>query len=71
MAKKVYTRAFPVPENSDEPGMSLRDYFAGQVLAGLSVSRVSVLGDEWDVSLIANQCYEVANAMIAARMVQQ
>lgn len=46
-------------------GMSLRDYFAGQALAGLIADR------EWydteTASTIAMRAYELADAMLAAR----
>ncbi|QLB38260.1 hypothetical protein phiGT1_48 [Sulfitobacter phage phiGT1] len=43
-------------------GMSLRDYFAGQVLAGMD--EVS------DASRMAEWAYRIADAMIAAREVK-
>lgn len=44
-------------------GMSLRDYFAGQALAGLSSREVYESG----VSTVAADCYLLADALIAAR----
>ena len=46
--------------------MSLRDYFAGQVLVG------ETSDDSWDNTpnapkLIAEYCYKLADAMLAAR----
>jgi hypothetical protein len=41
------------------PGMSLRDWFAGQVLA-------SPIDDDADADL-ARRCYAIADAMLAAR----
>ncbi|MDH0869715.1 hypothetical protein [Agrobacterium pusense] len=75
--------AFPVPEEnrlSDgtycNEGMSLRDYFAGQALAGIYASRDlqhAILHDqgkagsgEFDTCM-AKQAYSQADAMIAAR----
>lgn len=69
-------QAFPT-EGGDQsglypdPGMSLRDYFAGQVIVGL----MSYQGDEtsgnWHNNSssqgVATRCYELADAMIAAR----
>lgn len=51
------------------PGMSLRDWFAGQALAGGTV----FFGDDWadrsvwDSELIAKQAYMIADAMLAER----
>ena len=56
--------AFPVKwlNGSIDEGMSLRDYFAGQVLAGN-------LGNPWASNSddIAVRCYQIADAMLAAR----
>ena len=48
--------------------MTLRDYFAGQALAGLCV-RAADDGQrtEWRFQLIANVALKVADAMLAAR----
>lgn len=45
-----------------DPGMSLRDWFAGQVAAGSSVSL-----DIADQEKFAAYCYAVADAMLAER----
>ena len=68
--------AFPVPEEnrlSDgtycNEGMSLRDWFAGQALAGITASLcsdVSYGGRVW-FSQTAQDAYKLADAMIAAR----
>ena len=42
------------------PGMTLRDYFAGQALAG-------PCADGWQIESVVKCCYEIADAMIAAR----
>jgi hypothetical protein len=47
---------------SSEPGMSLRDWFAGQALAGMLAEQ------RWVDSCIAAQwAFEYADAMLAAR----
>ena len=46
----------------DVPGMSLRDYFAGQALAGLLTEDGDAPPEEW-----AMAAYRLADAMIAAR----
>lgn len=43
------------------PGMSLRDYFAGQALAAILVN------GEYDFDDAASDAYRYANAMLAAR----
>ncbi len=45
-----------------EQGMTLRDYFAGQALAGRNVQRTYKTWED-----MAADCYEIADAMLAAR----
>jgi hypothetical protein len=52
----------------DGKGMSVRDYFAGQALIGVIVAR-SAAGLDILQESIAEECFELADAMIAARMV--
>lgn len=81
--------AFPQPETKNgntvadehgQGGMSLRDYFAGQALAGLVASdKASRIADDWErrgkpkpapevVDAAIAQCaYIYADAMLAAR----
>lgn len=64
--------AFPLAASTGDPrdgvyctsGMSLRDYFAGQALAGL-IASTATDGDDWDT--IAAKAYDSAYAMIAAK----
>lgn len=63
--------AFPCEGGSDsnlypDPGMSMRDYFAGQALAGMLANPERV-GSEAKFSGWAAQAYFFADAMIAAR----
>ncbi|MBX5089386.1 hypothetical protein [Rhizobium lentis] len=60
--------AFPCEGGSDsnlypDPGMSLRDWFAGQVLSGFMSAKPMHFNPDDD----AAYCYRVADAMIAAR----
>jgi hypothetical protein len=58
--------AFPVTSwatTADSKGMSLRDWFAGQVMAGIWANP-SIAGDYEKVS---RQAYEQADAMMQAR----
>jgi hypothetical protein len=67
------TQAFPSTETNwyDEkqtgeiyhPGMSLRDYFAGQVLSG--ISNESLAKHSWEH--VAKWAYAMADAMLKAR----
>jgi hypothetical protein len=67
-------QAFPVPAGnwsggeswSSDNGMTLRDYFAGQAIAG-SIARVA--GPEWEkaAGVVATHAYLIADAMLAAR----
>lgn len=54
-------QAFP---SETSLGMTMRDWFAGQVLAG-AVSRQDVSAN--DAEFIAKWSYEIADAMLAAR----
>ncbi len=73
--------AFPIP-NDDRPGsyeahpgMTLRDWFAGQALASVASDDAlfrefqhdDSYGDAEYGRFIADHCYSIADAMIAAR----
>lgn len=71
MSKNTGGPAFPLqavgPQGepySPEVGMTLRDYFAGQALAGLLAHPQGPAG-EWERS--AKDAYNAADAMITAR----
>lgn len=57
--------AFPTRYHEDMHGMTLRDWFAGQALAGL-VTDYSTK----EAKLLARHCYEYADAMLEAREVK-
>jgi len=58
--------AFPLESDyGSQSGMTLRDYFAGQVIGGLL--ECSSLRSSSDHSLAAEVAYRVADAMIAER----
>ena len=57
--------AFPRPMVAAAPGMTLRDWFAGQALAGM-VKNYSIK----EAKLLARHCYEHADAMLEAREVK-
>jgi hypothetical protein len=63
--------AFPLPEyrefsrSESAEGMTLRDYFAGQVLAGFA-SQYGFVSTETREAL-AIRCYQVADAMLIQR----
>lgn len=64
--------AFPVPDCGayQYPGMSLRDYFAGQALAGLILKapvEVTVENETDLVRMVVRGAYNYADAMLAAR----
>ncbi|MBU6183521.1 MAG: hypothetical protein KGR46_12015 [Verrucomicrobia bacterium] len=51
-------------------GMSLRDWFAGQALVSLSRKDFHLFGaggDELNAEIAAQNCYEIADAMLAER----
>lgn len=58
----------PTFDHVQHSGMSLRDYFAGQALAGSSAAATGVGNMPDDVlRQWAETCYRVADAMISAR----
>ena len=64
--------AFPVgyhPEgnSADQPGMSLRDWFAGQALQGMMANPILLSADGEFRETNFAMCYQCADAMIAAR----
>lgn len=61
--------AFPWGEHGDRlGGMSLRDWFAGQILAGAMVHSAGMEDAPDDVLCRLSKCvYRVADAMLAAR----
>jgi len=65
--------AFPCNDINEDltfpRGMSLRDWFAGMALQGFISSYPR--GDSAAADLIAPDCYEMANAMLAARKESQ
>ena len=52
------------PTHGGDPGMSLRDYFAGQALAGLVMNKRHIAFHPTDD---AKWVYELADAMLEAR----
>ena len=63
--------AFPLPMGTDTvsgtEGMTLRDYFAGQAIVGLSA--LSAHPQSPSIDGQAKMAYEIADAMIKARNV--
>ena len=55
--------AFPYEWESSK-GMSLRDYFAGQVVAGLLANSSY---EDYDPGTVAHSAYDMAEAMLAER----
>lgn len=73
MAKSDGGPAFPEPigdtsgrQYAPALGMSLRDYFAAQALPAVISARVAA-GDDILQESIAEECYELADAMLEAR----
>ncbi len=61
--------AFPHAGQEDlQPGMSLRDWFAGKAMAGLLMADLKVAGEDGAVArLVARAAYCLADAMLAKR----
>ena len=49
------------------PGMTLRDYFAGQALAGMLGNATTTEHPGYDREGLSGECYHIAAAMLAAR----
>ena len=65
--------AFPHPGHYSS-GMSLRDWFAGQAIAGLLVGRAGMLGNDFSAyakgycnGALADRAYALVDAMLAER----
>ncbi|WP_411959400.1 hypothetical protein ACK56M_09935 [Pseudomonas sp. s4] len=68
MSKPTGGPAFPVPglqHDDDFNGMNLRDYFAAKALQGLCADPNTANAKRED---IVAECYELADAMLAARV---
>lgn len=52
--------------HDSQEGMSLRDYFAGQILVGFLAGRKEPVGGEYK-DTVAATCYKWADAMLKAR----
>jgi hypothetical protein len=61
--------AFPNPAPLDDryPGMTLRDYFAGQALAALAPLGATGEVDDYGPRNVASDAYGYADAMLKAR----
>ena len=68
MIERTHEPAFPQhPETmrwADQQGMSLRDYFAAQVLCGMCSVTTVKFGSLSDAAI---GCYKMADAMLEAR----
>jgi hypothetical protein len=58
--------AFPVSPGNSDHGMSLRDYFAAAALAGLLHDGLEAYKPP-AAALLAEEAYEIADALLAAR----
>ena len=60
-----HSTGFDLPPQRHHPGMTLRDYFAGQALTG--ILDITPLRDMSDFDMVARRSYNMADAMIAER----
>ncbi len=72
MTDKINTGgpAYPVPIDHWEPGMTLRDYFAGQVLPAVYEECTETSpGNECETwsQMVAREAFDIADAMISVR----
>lgn len=61
MSLTKYDGGSAYPFGVNYPGLSIRDWFAGQVLAGLKANKIYSQDSE---EMLAAQAYAMANAMI-------
>lgn len=65
--KRVCRDSQGIDHEIHEQGMSLRDWFAGQALAGLASNCTDAGLSTWLPDSIAVRAYDYADAMLAAR----
>lgn len=69
-------QAFPIQGSSEpgalypDPGMSLRDWFAGQIASGMAAFS-GTAGGSYGPYEIAGRSYQIADALIAARRAEK
>ncbi len=62
--------AFPseyIPGTATTPGMSLRDWFAGQALTGMAAAYPGKFPSQTSLGDMASSAYKAADAMLTAR----
>ena len=64
--KRKNPPAFPAKE-SGYSGMTMRDWFAGQALAGATLGAMAGPDPGAPPEVLARSCYAIANAMLAER----
>jgi len=62
-------KAFPSAANDQTKGVDLRDWFAGQAIAAFIAGSFNMhdRGEDLLDESIALECYQIADAMLAAR----
>jgi hypothetical protein len=73
--KNTSSDPFATPREIAHPGMTLRDYFAGQAISGYLAGVIIDTTDGGPVleepEVIARRCYVWADAMLAARAIAE
>lgn len=65
-------RAFPSTITAFQNGMTLRDYFAGQAIAGICAADFPISDDQDEcLSVASSLAYLIADAMLKAREAKQ
>jgi hypothetical protein len=63
---------FPHPEIGERNGMTLRDYYAGQAMIALipihTSEKSSTEHYDFEYEVVANEAYNLADAMLSARI---
>lgn len=62
--ERFYGSDGTVIQKIEHRGMSLRDWYAGQALAGMMACDPTFADGKYEPSLVARSCFELADAMI-------
>lgn len=65
--ERIYGSEGTVMQKIEHRGMSLRDWFAGQALAGIMACDPALADGKYEPNIVARSCFELANAMLKAR----
>lgn len=65
--ERIYGADGTVLQKVEYRGMTLRDWFAGQVLAGMMACDPAIVDGKYEPDIVARSCFALADAMLKAR----